>query len=457
GAAVPGIWGYTDSDGTCEFRLVGNFTISVSSKIGSDEKTNIHIGEKGETATRFDYGKLTDKDGVIKWEMNRYGYPAGGDIRNRENTRFVGNYVDIDYVDLEPGNYTLHYFTDRTHAYNSWKGKPSEPDESGWSWSKYFGIPWGVGVYDGNLDEIISINNVGNNAKNETKFPISSPSTVYIYCIGEWGNKVEFTLDAEDEEIYDTVPKPALNIGGHQGANPNYKIELEYNVLYDEQDADSTISSGLITFEGTSQILKTGRVNSYIDFFICNKTNMADYLKGQTFYSNLSVLKTNEKFTPNTLSFYIDDEWYIVFSNDKSVGTRKIINITITLKSEQSSSPTTTVDISTNGFIQGDASSFVKITEIKIRVDDNDWITAWSGSQKNVAWNYSLNMTQYYLGKHTIYVKVTDKDGYSSITAVEYTFACLPTAINIASPKKNEMIEKTITVSGTASDINIIQ
>lgn len=443
GAAYPSIWSYTDSDGTCEFRLVGNFTISVSSKIGSDEETNVYIGEKGETATRFDYGKLTrDSDNVIKWEMDDYGYTAGGDIRNRENTRFVGPYIDIDYADLEPGNYTLRYITDRTHAYNSWIGKPPEPDENDWSWSEYFGITWGVGVYDENFNEIISINDVGNNAHETKQFNMTSFSTVYIYCIGEWGNKIKFTLD-------DTVAKPALNIGGHQGANPNYKIELEYNVLYDEQDTNSVV--GL----GTSQTLKTGRVNSYINFFTCGKGNMVDYLKGQTFYSNLSVLKTNEK--SNTLSFYIDNEGYIVFSNDKSVDTKKIINVTITLKRQQPWSPTTTVNISTNGFIQGDASSFVKITEIKIRVDDNDWITAWSGSQKNVAWNHSLNMTQYYLGKHMIYVKVIDADEHTSITAVEYTFACLPTAINIASQKENEMVEKTISVSGTASDINIIQ
>ncbi|MCG2826286.1 MAG: hypothetical protein L6265_06825, partial [Thermoplasmatales archaeon] len=450
GAAVPGIWGYTDSDGTCEFRLVGNFTISVSSKIGSDEETNVYIGEKGKTATRFDYGILKDEDNVIKWEMDNYGYPAGGDIRNRENIN-PGGYI-YDAVELEPGIYTLHYITDRTHAYNSWVGKPPEPDESGWSWSDYFGISWGVGLYtDLAPTEITSINNVGNNADETEQFTLESTTEVLIYCIGEWGNKIEFTLD-------DTVAKPALNIGGHQGAKPNYKIELEYNVLYDEQDADTTVSSGLVTFEGTGQTLKTGRVNSYIDFFTCSKENMTDYLKGQTFYSNLSVLKTNER--SNTLSFYIDNGGYIVFSNDKSVDTKKIINVTITLKRQQPWSPTTTVDISTNGFIQGSASSAmgaVEITEIKIRVDDNDWMTAWSGSQKNVAWNYSLNMTQYYLGKHTIYVKVTDKDRYSSITAVEYTFACLPTAINIASPKKNEMIEKTITVSGTASDINIIQ
>ncbi|PIV70371.1 MAG: hypothetical protein COS08_00590, partial [Euryarchaeota archaeon CG01_land_8_20_14_3_00_38_12] len=166
----------------------------------------------------------------------------------------------------------------------------------------------------------------------------------------------------------------------------------------------------------------------------------------------------NINYTSNASSDYIDNDWYIVFSND-DVETKKIMDINITLKGEKKWNTETTVEVHPNGFINGTASSDVNITKIRIRVNDGSWITAWSGvSSEPVSWNYTLNMSNYYPGKCIIYARVVDEKGYVGMVSQESIFYCPLPTINMVHPISGEMIEKTISVSGTASDkVNIIQ
>ena len=75
----------------------------------------------------YDYAWLEDKKGRVVWEMT---YPmtdsAGGASKNR---RYHG------ILELVPGDYTLHYRTDDSHAYKDWNDSPPNDPES-----------WGVQV-----------------------------------------------------------------------------------------------------------------------------------------------------------------------------------------------------------------------------------------------------------------------------------------------------------------------
>ncbi|MDI6916697.1 MAG: PQQ-binding-like beta-propeller repeat protein [Thermoplasmatales archaeon] len=439
GAAYPSIWGYTDSDGTCEFRLVGNFTINISSKMGSDEK-NVHILKEGETATvgdvlcfmaGVDYGWITnDATEQTKWEMNygsgNTGGHAGGDIRNRYND-YTGDYGEW----FEPGNYTVHYVTDRTHAYNDWVAEPPTNPEK-----------WGIGVTGGGID--ISLTKAESKGYKgyskgyyEEKFTLIQRAKLDIYCVGEWVNSIKFKLSG-------TIPNPGLKKDTEIPQSPlNYMINISYEVTKGIQSQENLYVD--------NEYL--GEVNTYIDFFITDKTNMKKYLNGLPFdYRMLNI-----NYASNASSDYIDNDWYIVFSNDDAE-TKKIMDINITLKREKKWNTETTMEVHPNGFISGTASSDVNITKIRIRVNDGSWITAWSGiSSEPVSWNYTLNMSIYYPGKCIIYARVVDEKRYVNIVSQEGIIYCPLPAINIVHPISGEMIEKTISVSGTASDINIIQ
>ncbi|MCG2825262.1 MAG: Ig-like domain-containing protein, partial [Thermoplasmatales archaeon] len=272
----------------------------------------------------------------------------------------------------------------------------------------------------------------------------SDEKTIYV---GENGNyTVSFELDG-------SVPKPELNTAGDSSPDtPDYNMRLEYEVLNDVQDTKNIIVN-------TEQIGKRKMANSYIDLFICNKTNMEKYLMGLPFDSGELKIDEIEGLVPFDDDGNMDDDWYIVFSNDKHIETKKIIEITVTIKKKQPSwGTTTTINVSANGFINGTASSFVNITNVEIKVNDGNWVNANLGlygfvdGNYTVKWNYSLNMSNYYAGECIIYARVIDDEGYIKIVSQEDIIYCPLPTINILHPILGEMVEKTISVSGTASD-----
>ena len=81
------------------------------------------VGEIG--SSPYDYAWLKENDGGERvWEMSREAsQPAGGDDNNR---------VELAFLSLDPGSYTLYYQTDGSHAYGDWlHGEPEHPERWG--------------------------------------------------------------------------------------------------------------------------------------------------------------------------------------------------------------------------------------------------------------------------------------------------------------------------------------
>ena len=92
------------------------------------DSINVLISALGEITPRgalYDYGWVEDNaSGVILWKMSRENSSyAGGDKTNRIETAFL---------ELGPGDYTVHFKTDGGHAYNNWSlSKPTLPNRWG--------------------------------------------------------------------------------------------------------------------------------------------------------------------------------------------------------------------------------------------------------------------------------------------------------------------------------------
>lgn len=77
------------------------------------------VGEIG--SNKYDYGWIVNNEtGQRVWEMSREAsQEAGGDDNNR---------VEVAFLDLRPGTYTVAYETDGSHAYGDWRnGEPTHP------------------------------------------------------------------------------------------------------------------------------------------------------------------------------------------------------------------------------------------------------------------------------------------------------------------------------------------
>ena len=100
---------------------------NISNSFNLNALTIVRVVAVGEISTsgQYDYGWIEDNDtGNIVWEMTRRNtQPAGGDDHNR---KFEG------LLELEPGNYTVHFKTDFTHAFGDFgEGGPDNPTQWG--------------------------------------------------------------------------------------------------------------------------------------------------------------------------------------------------------------------------------------------------------------------------------------------------------------------------------------
>ncbi len=84
------------------------------------------LGEISESGSKYDYGWIEDNaDGHRVWEMSRDAsqYAGSGESSNR---------VEIAFLHLEPGTYTLAYQTDGSHAFGDWRnGEPPHSERWG--------------------------------------------------------------------------------------------------------------------------------------------------------------------------------------------------------------------------------------------------------------------------------------------------------------------------------------
>jgi hypothetical protein len=111
-------------------RVGDNANRTLSFKIDKPSHVRVYALGEGRDRDMFDYGWIEDaRSGIVIWEMT-YGmtFHAGGDRKNRMvNTTLL----------LDKGEYTLHYVTDDSHAYDSWNcDSPDDP------------TMWGITVFE---------------------------------------------------------------------------------------------------------------------------------------------------------------------------------------------------------------------------------------------------------------------------------------------------------------------
>ncbi len=89
----------------------------------ADSEVSIYALGEGTDGSMYDYGWIENAEGRVIWEMTfRMTERAGGAEKNRF---FQG------VVELEAGDYTLHYESDGSHSYGDWNASPPR-DPEGW-------------------------------------------------------------------------------------------------------------------------------------------------------------------------------------------------------------------------------------------------------------------------------------------------------------------------------------
>lgn len=84
----------------------------------------VSVGEADRTDGAADYGWLEDNSGKVIWNMH--------DLKNFYHfDRAPKNKIAVNVIKLLPGNYTLHYKTDDSHAYGNWNA-PAPADSNWW-------------------------------------------------------------------------------------------------------------------------------------------------------------------------------------------------------------------------------------------------------------------------------------------------------------------------------------
>ena len=147
------------------------------------------IGE-GRSGRMYDYGWISNMDdGDVVWKM-RYSKTehAGGADKNR---------MFNDVIELDKGDYLVHFQSDDSHSYEDWNAAPPDEPEK-----------WGISVYavgDQTFAKEISgkskdkkkilarLVRVGDEERLRKQFRLEKTTRVRIYCLGE----------GDEDEMYD--------------------------------------------------------------------------------------------------------------------------------------------------------------------------------------------------------------------------------------------------------------
>lgn len=258
-------------------------------------------------------------------------------------------------------------------------------------------------------------------------------------------------MDFEDGESYtptfklqDTSPNPHPK--AEEGMpSGEYVVEITYDVLQGVQIQPPSPIVEDMHFEN---------VPAHIDLFTCTEDEMENFMCGKTF--NYIAFQSN-RTSGTLLSSSLSGGGYIVFSNGDGIETSKIINVTIILKRLQDWAPTVTISnismpISGLITVSGAASSQSAgniIKNVWVKVDDSAWYLA-NGTN---SWNYGLDITFYYLGNHTIYVRAIDGGNCYAVANRTWLFEDYLVDITMVEPLENEIISgAAVQVGGTAVD-----
>jgi len=226
------------------FTGLGNNRV-VSQGITLSRKSALRIRALGEA--NYSLKSMVDFAWIINADTRRNVWSM-----TVENSRRAGghskNRVYDGIVELEAGNYIVHYKTDDTHAYNSWnEAPPRDPDA------------WGISVYCDELagqerqyaifnpynympkDVIAMHKAVRHNAHVKKKFTMSEAARIRVYALGEgdYNNMYDYGwIERADTEqiVWEMAYRETTGAGGSK-RNRMYDgtillDEGEYNLFY---------------------------------------------------------------------------------------------------------------------------------------------------------------------------------------------------------------------------------
>lgn len=174
--------------------------------VGSDEQRTVGIrvsertlvlvdamGEIASNGTLYDFGYIVrDATGERVWRMSLdRSTPAGGHETNRQERAIVR---------LDPGDYTLHFETDDSHAFGDWrKTRPRSTDRWGMTVYALDHTEGAVTVLDNAMAQaetapavqenpgqwMAGLQQAGNDTQFEQPFRLDAEATVHIRAMGE--------------------------------------------------------------------------------------------------------------------------------------------------------------------------------------------------------------------------------------------------------------------------------
>jgi hypothetical protein len=147
----------------------------------------------------YDYAELSKEGAGTVWKMSEEAStPAGGSDKNR---------MEVAFLKLEPGTYTLSYVTDNSHAYGDWNAEePAHPERWGvtlfplaatleagavrvLSSSQGSSVPPVPPPTPGgpspDAEALVAWSRLGREANERAEFTLEAPSRLHVVALGE--------------------------------------------------------------------------------------------------------------------------------------------------------------------------------------------------------------------------------------------------------------------------------
>ncbi len=240
----------------------------------------------------------------------------------------------------------------------------------------------------------------------------------------------------------------AIQIPDHRAKNndpfpkSSFKMDVQMEVI-DGYNTGQNLFTDDIYF-------KQNDMAKNVDFYLCNGSNFQRFTAGNSFDSYEVTLDSSGLNLSH--HFIQDDDWFAVVSNEDTLGTYKMVEISVALYQRQTLeiiSPADQSDIALGDtvVIEGTTQGPFDVQEIAVSIDGGEWTAAEDVTGRNsgngnrmsrsslVNWEYQWNTQGFNLGAHSIRVKVNytvdEMIKWMNITLFDNT----PPILNIQSPE----------------------
>ena len=224
-ASIVSKYSEKDDEAIVSITKVGDYAYKEKSfEVSKPMSIRIYAIGEGRSGEMFDYGWISNANtGEIIWKM-RYSdtQHAGGASKNR---LFQGA------IELDAGQYILHFQTDDSHSYEDWNSRaPQDPDMYGisiYAIKDKTGITFIPRKAVKNSDIIAQLTKIGDDERVRKQFQLDRTSRIRIICIGEgdWDEMYDYGW-IEDIQSGHKVWVMRYNHTEHAGgAKKNRKID----------------------------------------------------------------------------------------------------------------------------------------------------------------------------------------------------------------------------------------